>query len=96
MKIIVCCANGAGSSLMLKMAAQKATKALNIPVEKLHHCPISEAKTAASGYDLVLTSNAFVEMFAPLKQKGVVVIGLKNVMSAKEIEEKLKEAGLGQ
>jgi PTS system ascorbate-specific IIB component len=33
-------------------------------------------------------------MFTEAEKKGTVVIGLKNIMSAAEIEEKMKEAGI--
>ncbi|MFR6163956.1 MAG: hypothetical protein ACLUJR_13835 [Mediterraneibacter gnavus] len=36
----------------------------------------------------------FANMFEDAKAKGVVVIPLKNVMSAPEIETKLKENGI--
>ena len=53
MKILVSCANGAGTSLMMKMNVQKVVKKLNIPVTKLHHCSISEGKSSATQYDIV-------------------------------------------
>ena len=47
LNIMVCCANGAGTSLMMKMTADKVVKALNIKVGKMHHCSLSEGKSAA-------------------------------------------------
>lgn len=41
-KILVACANGAGTSLMMKMSVEKATKRLGLEVENIHHCSISE------------------------------------------------------
>lgn len=93
-KMMVCCANGAGSSLMMKMTAEKAIKNLKLKVSGIHHCALSEGKTAALQYDVVLCSLAFVDMFKDAQKKGVTVIGLKNVMSQKEIEQKLVEAGI--
>ena len=46
LNILVCCANGAGTSLMMKMTAEKVIKSLNIKVGKLHHCSLSEGKSA--------------------------------------------------
>ena len=37
-KFMVCCANGAGSSLMMKMTLQKVLKKNNITPATLHHC----------------------------------------------------------
>ena len=47
MKVLVSCANGAGTSLMMKMKVQQALKDLNVNVEKIHHCSISEARSAS-------------------------------------------------
>ena len=52
LKIIVACANGAGTSLMMKMSVEKAAKELNVPVEKIHHCALAEGKSSASQYDI--------------------------------------------
>lgn len=53
---------------------------------------MSEGKSAAGNYDIVLCSKNFVPMFEDSKKRGTKVVGLKNVMSAKEIEEGLKAA----
>ena len=93
LNIIVACANGAGTSLMLKMKVQKIMKDLGINA-KIHHCSISEGKGLALRYDLVFTSLNFVNMFDSAKEKGVTVIGIKNVMSEKEVKEKFMETEL--
>lgn len=93
LKVLVSCANGAGTSLMAKMTAEKVFKKLNIQAA-LHHCSISEGKSAASQYDVVLCSLNFVNMFKDAQAKGVKIIGIKNVMSQQEMEEKIKEAGI--
>ena len=48
MSFLVCCANGAGSSLMMKMTMQKALDKVGIKPGKIHHCALSEGKTAAA------------------------------------------------
>ena len=92
LNILVCCANGAGTSLMMKMTTEKVIKSLSIKVGKLHHCSLSEGKSAASQFDIVFCPLNFVDMFKDEKEKGVTVIGLKNVMSQKEMEERLRES----
>lgn len=92
--ILVACANGAGTSLMMKMTAEKVIKSLNLKVGKLHHCSLSEGKSMASQFDVVLCSLNFVSMFKDAQVKGTKIIGLRNVMSPKEMEDKLKEAGI--
>lgn len=94
LKILVSCANGSGTSLMMKMRVEKACKDLNVPVQTLHHCSISEGKSAASQYDVVFTPLNFVSMFDDAVKKGVFICGMKNVLSDKEAKEKLMATGL--
>lgn len=89
LKIMVCCGNGAGTSMMIKMNVEKVTKKMGLDVQDIHHCAISEGKSAAGQYDVVLCSKNFVPMFADAEKKGTKIVGLKNVMSMKEIEEGL-------
>jgi ascorbate PTS system EIIB component len=92
-RILVACANGAGTSLMMKMSVQKATKALGIPVEEIHHCALSEGISSAKQYDIVFASQNFVNMYKDAISAGIMVIGLRNVLSEKEVKEKLIEHG---
>lgn len=94
LSILVCCANGAGSSLMMKMTVQKVLDKVGIKPGKIHHCALSEGKTAAAQFDIVFCARNFTNMFKDAEKKGTQVIGLKNIMSPKEIEEKLKENGI--
>lgn len=93
-KFMVCCANGAGSSLMMKMTLQKVLKKHGIKEGGLHHCALSEGKSAAVNYDVVLCARNFVGTFADAQKKGTVVLGLKNIMSDKEMEKAFQDAGL--
>ena len=93
-KFMVCCANGAGSSLMMKMTLQKVLKKHNITPANLHHCALSEGKTAAANFDVVFCARNFAKMFDDAKSKGTVVLGLRNIMSDKEMEKAMQEAGL--
>ena len=94
MSFLVCCANGAGSSLMMKMTMQKALDKVGIKPGKVHHCALSEGKTAALQYDVVFCAQNFTNTFKDAEQKGTIVIGLRNIMSVQEMEEKMKEKGL--
>ena len=80
MRILVSCANGSGTSLMMMRSVEKAMKELGVPITKIHH--------SASQYDVVFTPVNFLQMFQQAEKRGVTVIGIKNVMSAKEIQEK--------
>lgn len=94
MSFMVCCANGAGSSMMMKMTLQKVLTKVGIKPGRLAHCALSEGKSAAIQYDVVLCAQNFTNMFKDAEKKGTIVVGLRNIMSAKEIEEKLIEAGV--
>lgn len=94
MSFMVCCANGAGSSLMMKMTLQKVLTKAGIKPSKLHHCALSEGKTAAMQYDVVLCAQNFMNMFKDAQAKGTTVVGLRNIMSAQEMEQKLTECGI--
>jgi PTS system ascorbate-specific IIB component len=83
-----------GTSLMMMRSAEKAMKELKVPITKIHHCAISEGKSSATQYDVVFTPVNFLNMFTQAEKKGVTVIGIKNVMSAKEIGEKFAESEL--
>ena len=93
-KILVACANGAGTSLMMKMRVEKATKDLGIQVQTIHHCSLSEGKSAATQYDVVFCPLNFVSMFDDAAKKGVKISGMKNVLSDKEAKELLTAAGI--
>lgn len=91
---LVCCANGAGTSLMMKMTLQKVLTKLGVKPGRIHHCAISEGKSSAAQFDIVFTTANFAGMMKAAEQKGTVIIGLKNVMSAPEMEQGLRNAGL--
>ena len=94
MSFMVCCANGAGSSLMMKMTMQKVLDKLGIKAGKVHHCALSEGKSAAAQYDVVFCAQNFVNMFKDAEKKGTTVIGLRNIMSQQEFEDKMREHGI--
>ena len=94
LNILVCCANGGGTSLMIKMTLQRTLDKLNIKPKKIHHCALSEGKSSAIQYDVVFCPRNFTSMFADAEKKGTLIIGLRNVMSGDEMEEKMKEHGL--
>lgn len=94
MSFLVCCANGAGSSLMMKMTMQKVLDKVGLKPAKVHHCSLSEGKSASPQYDVVFCAQNFANMFKDAEKKGTIVIGLRNIMSPQEIEDKMRENGL--
>lgn len=91
---LVCCANGAGTSLMMKMTLEKVLKKLGVKPGRIHHCAISEGKSSAAQFNIVFTTANFAGMMKAAEEKGTIIIGLKNVMSAAEMEQGLRNAGL--
>lgn len=95
LKLLVCCGNGAGTSMMIKLNVEKVAKKMGLEVQEIHHCAISEGKSCARQYDVVLCSKNFAPMFEDAAKSGTKIVPLRNVMSAKEIEDGLK-AALGE
>ena len=93
-KLLACCANGAGSSLMMENAIKKVMNKYGIKPAELRHCPLSEGKTASRSYDVVFCARTFAKTFEGVEKNGTILIPLKNVMSAQEIEAALKDAEL--
>lgn len=88
LKVIAACGNGMGSSQIIKMKIEKIFKNLGIQAQ-IHHCSIGEAKTQASGYDVVFCSEALKANFKNAEARGTKIIGLKNLLSEAEIKEKI-------
>lgn len=91
-KILICCASGSGTSQLRAITVQKACKSVGVDAN-VKHCPISEGKSSARSYDMVLTSANFVKMFNSAKEAGVKVYALKNPLSQDEVITCLKDAG---
>ncbi|MBP1043507.1 PTS sugar transporter subunit IIB [Vagococcus sp. BWB3-3] len=96
MRVLVACANGSGTSLMMKKSVEKALKELGFHITNIHHCAISEGKSTATQYDVVFTPMNFLNMFDNAKKKGVTIVGVKNVMSSKEVVERVNETDLAE
>ena len=79
---------------MMKMTIQKALDKVGIKPGKVHHCALSEGKTAAVQYDVVFCAQNFANMFKDAEKKGTIVIGLRNIMSVQEMEDKMREKGI--
>ena len=58
-KLLACCANGAGSSLMMENAIKKVMKKYDVKYGELRHCSVSEGKSAARTYDVIFCARTF-------------------------------------
>ena len=45
-------------------------------------------------FDVVFCAQNFANMFKDAEKKGTTVIGLRNIMSQQEIEQKMREHGI--
>ena len=86
MKVLAACGSGMGSSQIIKMKLTNVFRKLNIPLE-VHHCAVS-----AKNYDLVVISSALLEVFDGLDLPNTKIVGLQNLLSEKEMTEKISEA----
>lgn len=91
-KVVVACGSGMGSSQMIKMKVEKVLKKMGVEAT-LHHTNIGEAKTTAHDYNVIICPENLGSTFDSVKDK-VTVITLKNLLSEKEIEEKLTAANV--
>lgn len=89
LKVIAACGSGMGSSQLIKMNLEKVFKKLGIEAS-IYHTNVGDAKSQASNYDVVVCSEALVSTFANVRS-GIIVIGLKNLLSVPEMTEKITE-----
>lgn len=91
LKVIAACGSGMGSSQIIKMKLEKVFKKLGIEAS-IYHTNVGDAKSQAANYDVVVCSASLIGTFSGAVAKGITVIGLKNLLSEKEIEEKVTES----
>ncbi len=77
LKLLVCCGNGAGTSMMIKLNVEKVAKKMGLDVQEIHHCAVSEGKSAAGNYDIVLCSKNFVPMFEDSRNVELKLLDLR-------------------
>jgi ascorbate PTS system EIIB component len=91
LKVLAACGQGLGSCQLITMKLNTVFKKMGIDA-KVTSSNVSMAKSTASSYDMLFTSQTLLPNFKAAEEKGVVVIGLKNIMSEAEMEEKIKAA----
>lgn len=84
-KIMCFCGSGLGTSFVMEMNIKKALKALNITGVEVFHSTIDDVMEGAA--DLYVCS---ADLVKNAEKGGGQVIGLNNMVSMKEITEKLK------
>ncbi|MCL1801335.1 MAG: PTS sugar transporter subunit IIB [Promicromonosporaceae bacterium] len=86
-KIVAVCGQGIGTSVLLKMNAEKVLRKLDSPAN-VEAADLQKAKTAANKADILLTT---AELAEELKHDGVPaeVVVINNFTNLSEIESKL-------
>lgn len=69
MRILVSCANGSGTSLMMMRSVEKAMKELGVPITKFIIAPFQKEKALLANTTLFLLQSIFYKCFS--KQKNV-------------------------
>lgn len=88
-KVLAVCGNGMGTSTMMKLKAKGVLEKNNIKCT-CENCSIGQAKSGISSYDIVIAS---VHLAGQLKETPrTKIVPLKNILDAKEMEEKLLKA----
>ena len=89
MKIVCVCQMGIGSSVMLKLNIQKVCAELNIQDVVVDSCTAALAKSLIDDTcEMIITSS---DVAPAVKGYGVPILELKNMVSKKELAEKLQE-----
>jgi ascorbate PTS system EIIB component len=89
LKVAAACANGVGSSQIIKMKIAKVFKTLNITAD-ISHMSAGEAKSRVNEFDMIFVPLGLIYDFndAGFNTK---IIGIENLLSEREIEEKVKK-----
>lgn len=88
MKIVTVCGMGIGTSVLLKMNAEKALRAMNVDAD-VEAADIGTARGAARTAQIVLTSEDLADEIGEVPAKVIVI---KNFTNVEEITSKLAEA----
>ena len=93
LKVLVSCANGTGTILMMKKTTENVLKSLEIKDFDIQTCALSGCEHSAVNYDIIFCPVNFIDMFKEAIDKGVKVIGIKNILSEDEFKQKLNDSG---
>jgi PTS system ascorbate-specific IIB component len=86
LRVLTVCGMGIGSSLILKMNAEKALKQLGVAAD-VDQAEIGLARSAAGKYDIVLTTAELADLLKDVKPP---VICIKNFISVPSMVESLR------
>ncbi|MGL5049908.1 MAG: PTS sugar transporter subunit IIB [Fusobacteriaceae bacterium] len=87
-KLLAVCGNGMGTSMLMKLKAKGILDKHKIQ-NTCENCSIGQAKTALSGYDIVIASTHLASQLTSANKSKV--IALKNILDVKEMEARILE-----
>ena len=70
MRILVSCANGSGTSLMMMRSVEKAMKELGVPITKFIIAPFQKEKALLANTTLFLLQSIFTNVSASRKTRS--------------------------
>lgn len=85
MRIAIVCGKGIGTSILLKMTAEKALRALEVSAD-VEVADLASAHQAMNNCDVILTSRELVDSLTNVKARVVVI---DNFVDPFEVREKL-------
>ncbi|MFK4996732.1 PTS sugar transporter subunit IIB [Bacillus sp. N9] len=91
MKLLVACGSGIGTSVIIQKKIVNILTNNNVDAT-VDHTTIDKAKDVLKEYDAVFCPELLKKQF--VLENGPKVIGIKNLLSDAEIEEKIKEHGI--
>lgn len=95
MKVLVLCANGIATSILMREVIKKAFDELNYQGElEIEHGSIKELSSIEKDVDVIFCAKNFEDRFGKEIEKGIKVIGLQNILSTEEAKEKICENSL--
>ena len=90
-KILTCCGVGQATSVLLAGKVKKVFDKLEIKAT-VEATQVSAGVSQGRNYDAIFCNRNLIKNFDTAAKLGCKIIGIKNIMDVKEIEEKLLEA----
>lgn len=90
--LLVCCGNGVGSSLLMKLKTESVLERYGVNA-KISHASLGEAESIGKNFSVILCPKVFDEKLNKFSDNSII-IGIKNVLSEEEIETALVSNGI--
>lgn len=90
LQVLACCGCGNGTCQILAMRIKGVLEKMGIKAA-VEPAPASVGQSQWRNYDVIACNLALVSSFKEAAKHGKTVLGLRNVLSESEIEEKFKE-----